>query len=111
MRCEPPRRPRNCCAWRERVTATCTSSRASARRWPARWAASSGVMQSAIWSVVIGLLLIFLALSGTVLSRLPLSTAMLYLGVGTLASPWGLDLMRVDMGQHMQLLERMTEFV
>jgi NhaP-type Na+/H+ or K+/H+ antiporter len=68
-------------------------------------------VQSAIWSVVIGLLLIFLALSGTVLSRLPLSTAMLYLGVGALVSPWGLDLIRVDMGQHMVLLERLTEVV
>lgn len=68
-------------------------------------------MQSAIWSVIIGLLLIFLALSGTVLSRLPLSTAMLYLGVGALVSPWGLDLMRFDMGQHLLLLERLTELV
>ncbi|MDB5880951.1 MAG: putative Na+/H+ and antiporter, NhaP type [Ramlibacter sp.] len=68
-------------------------------------------MQPAIWSVVIGLLLIFLALSGTVLSRLPLSTAMLYLGVGALVSPWGLDLLRVDIREHMLLLERLTEVV
>jgi sodium/hydrogen antiporter len=68
-------------------------------------------MEIAIWSVVIGLLLIFLALSGTVLSRLPLSTAMLYLGVGALVSPWGLDLMRFDMAQHTLLLERLTEII
>jgi len=68
-------------------------------------------MEIAIWSVVIGLLLIFLALSGTVLSRLPLSTAMLYLGVGTLVSPWGLDLVRFDMWEHMPLLERLTEII
>lgn len=68
-------------------------------------------MQLAIWSVIIGLLLIFLALSGTVLARLPLSTAMLYLGVGALVSPWGLGLMRVDIGQHTLLLERLTEVV
>lgn len=68
-------------------------------------------MQLAIWSVVIGLLLIFLALSGTVLSRLPLSTAMLYLGVGALVSPWGLDLLQVDIAQHTVLLERLTEIV
>jgi NhaP-type Na+/H+ or K+/H+ antiporter len=68
-------------------------------------------MQSGIWSVVIGLLLIFLALSGTILARLPLSTAMLYLGVGAAASPWGLDVLRLDIGQHMLLLERLTEVV
>jgi NhaP-type Na+/H+ or K+/H+ antiporter len=68
-------------------------------------------MEIAIWSVVIGLLLIFLALSGTVLSRLPLSTAMLYLGVGAFVSPWGLDLARIDLMRHTQLLEHLTEFV
>jgi sodium/hydrogen antiporter len=68
-------------------------------------------MQAAIWSVVIGLLLIFVTLSGTVLSRLPLSTSMLYLGVGAIASPWALDLVRIDIRQHMQLLERLTEIV
>jgi sodium/hydrogen antiporter len=68
-------------------------------------------VQAAIWSVVIGLLLIFLALSGTVLSRLPLSTAMLYLGVGALVSPWGLDLVRFEIAQHTVLLERLTEVV
>jgi sodium/hydrogen antiporter len=68
-------------------------------------------VQAAIWSVVIGLLLIFLALSGTVLSRLPLSTAMLYLGVGALVSPWGLDLVRFEIAQHTLLLERLTEVV
>jgi NhaP-type Na+/H+ or K+/H+ antiporter len=68
-------------------------------------------MQFAIWSLIVGLLLIFLALSGTVLARLPLSTAMLYLGVGALVSPWGLNLMRVDIHQHTLLLERLTELI
>ena len=68
-------------------------------------------MQFGIWSLIIGLLLIFLALSGTVLARLPLSTAMLYLGVGALVSPWGLDLMRVNIHQHTLLLERLTELI
>ena len=36
-------------------------------------------MEFAIWSVIVGLLLVVLALSGSVLARLPLSTAMLYL--------------------------------
>jgi NhaP-type Na+/H+ or K+/H+ antiporter len=68
-------------------------------------------MEFAIWSLIIGLLLIFLALSGTVLRRLPLSTAMLYLGVGALVSPWGLNLIRVDFSQHIVLLERLTEVI
>lgn len=68
-------------------------------------------MQFAIWSLIIGALLIFLALSATVLARLPLSTAMLYLGFGVAVSPWGLDLMRVDVRQHTLLLERLTEAI
>jgi NhaP-type Na+/H+ or K+/H+ antiporter len=68
-------------------------------------------MEFALWSVIVGFLLILLALSATVLSRLPLSTAMLYLMVGMAVSPWGLDLMRADVGQHAWLLERLTEVI
>ena len=68
-------------------------------------------MEFALWSVIIGLLLILLALSASVLARLPLSTAMLYLAVGVGVSPWGLDLMRVDIGRHTVLLERLTEVI
>jgi len=39
-------------------------------------------MDFARWSVIVGLLLIGMALGATVLKRLPLSTAMLYLLVG-----------------------------
>ena len=68
-------------------------------------------MEFAIWSVLIGVLLILLALSGTVLSRLPLSTAMLYLMAGLAVSPFGLGLMAVDPRAHTLLLERLTEVV
>jgi sodium/hydrogen antiporter len=70
-----------------------------------------GAMEFAIWSIVVGLLLIVLALSGTVLDRLPLSTAMLYLAVGLAVSPLGLDLLRADPHKHTLLLERLTEVV
>ena len=40
------------------------------------------LMTYAIWALIIGTLLILMALSGTLLKRLPLSTAMLYLAVG-----------------------------
>jgi hypothetical protein len=38
-------------------------------------------MSFAIWTLIIGALLISIALSGTLLKRLPLSTAMFYLAV------------------------------
>ena len=68
-------------------------------------------MDFAIAAVIAGLLLIFLALSGTVLARLPLSTAMLYLGVGVLISPWVFGVLRPDVFAHTHLLERLTEVV
>lgn len=68
-------------------------------------------MDFALWSVLVGVLLIFLALSGTVLSRLPLSTAMLYLVIGLAVSPLGLGWMAPDPREHKVLLERLTEVV
>ncbi|MEO8654271.1 MAG: cation:proton antiporter, partial [Ramlibacter sp.] len=68
-------------------------------------------MEFAIWSVLVGVLLVMLALSATVLSRLPLSTAMLYLMVGLAVSPFGLGLLQVDPRVHTLLLERLTEVV
>jgi len=66
-------------------------------------------MEFATWSVVVGLLLVLMALSSTVLARLPLSTAMLYLAVGLGVSPLGLDMFTVDPLKHTLLLERLTE--
>jgi NhaP-type Na+/H+ or K+/H+ antiporter len=68
-------------------------------------------MDFPIWSLLIGLLLILMALSSTVLSRLPLSTAMLYLLVGLAVSPLGLGLMAVDPRAHTVLLEHVTEAI
>ncbi len=68
-------------------------------------------MTFAIGALIAGFLLIFMALSSTVLARLPLSTAMLYAGVGILLSPWGFDLLRVDIREHTHLLERLAELV
>ena len=53
-------------------------------------------MDFAIWSVIVGLLLVVMALSGSVLARLPLSTAMLYLLVGLAVSPLGIGLLWTD---------------
>ena len=68
-------------------------------------------MEFAIWSVIVGLLLILMALSGTVLKRLPLSTAMLYLVVGLAVSPLLLDLLAAHPRKHSVLLERIAEVV
>lgn len=68
-------------------------------------------MEFALWSVIVGLLLVLMALASTVLKRLPLSTAMLYLIVGIGVSPVGLGLLHVQLQTHARVLERMAEIV
>ena len=68
-------------------------------------------MEFALWSVIVGLLLVLMALSGTVLKRLPLSTAMLYLLVGIGVSPLALDLLALRPTLDAHLLERFAEVV
>jgi NhaP-type Na+/H+ or K+/H+ antiporter len=66
-------------------------------------------MAFAIWALIIGGLLITMALSGTSLSRLPLSTAMLYLAVGYGLGPAGLAIMAPDPQTYAVTLERVAE--
>ncbi|MBI2768041.1 MAG: cation:proton antiporter [Burkholderiales bacterium] len=68
-------------------------------------------MNFAAWSVIVGLLLVVMALGASVLARLPLSTAMLYLLVGLGVSPLGLGLLQAHPAQHTVVLERVTEIV
>ncbi|MES2936142.1 MAG: cation:proton antiporter [Pseudomonadota bacterium] len=68
-------------------------------------------MDFALWSVIVGLLLILMALGGSVLARLPLSTAMLYLGAGLLVSPLALGMLHADPLRHAHVLERLAEVV
>jgi len=63
----------------------------------------------AIWSLIIGALLITMALAGTLLRRLPLSTAMLYLAAGFGIGPAGLALMAPDPLVYSVILERASE--
>ncbi|MDQ5911302.1 MAG: sodium/hydrogen antiporter [Pseudomonadota bacterium] len=63
----------------------------------------------ATWTLIIGVLLISMALSGTLLKRLPLSTALLYLAVGYGLGPAGLALMAPDPLTYPVFLERMAE--
>ncbi len=66
-------------------------------------------MSFAIWAVIIGTLLTTMALSGSLLKRLPLSTAMLYLATGAALGPAGWALMAPHPLSHAAILERMTE--
>lgn len=62
-----------------------------------------------LWTLIVGALLIGMALSGTVLKRLPVSSALLYLGIGYGLGPAGLALMSPDPLGYPILLERMAE--
>ena len=66
-------------------------------------------MHFAIWAFIIGALLTTMALAGTLLQRLPLSTAMLYLAAGFGLGPAGLELMSPDPIKYSVLLERVAE--
>src|ERR671913_1852448 len=66
-------------------------------------------MTGAIWFVATGLLLVGMAVASTVVARLPLTTALLYLGVGVAMGPAGLGLIRLDPIRDSALLERLTE--
>lgn len=56
-----------------------------------------------------GLLLVVMTLTSSVISRVPLSSAMLYLAVGVGIGPWGLGLLVLDPLDDAHMLERLTE--
>ncbi len=66
-------------------------------------------MTFATWALVVGGLLITMALSGTLLKRLPLSTAMLYLVAGFCLGPAGWAVLTPHPFLHAALLERVAE--
>lgn len=66
-------------------------------------------MTFAAWSLVVGLMLITLVLSGTFLKRLPLSNAMLYLAAGFILGPAGWSVLAISPLNHAVILERLTE--
>ena len=61
------------------------------------------------WSLLVGALLVTMVLAGTLLGRLPLSSAMVYLALGWLLGPHGANVLRPDPLLHAGLLERMAE--
>lgn len=61
------------------------------------------------WSLLLGVLLISMVLAGTLLQRLPLSSAMIYLGMGYLLGPGGLGLVEPDPTRYADALGLMAE--
>ncbi|MDN0083622.1 cation:proton antiporter [Crenobacter sp. SG2305] len=57
------------------------------------------------WSLFIGLLLIIMVLLGTLLTRLLLSSAMIYLGIGYVLGPGGLSVINPDPALYAEILE------
>ena len=68
-------------------------------------------MDFALWSAIIGLLLVVMALSDSVLARLPLSTSMLYVLVGVAVSPLAFGLSALTPTSQARLLEHTAEVV
>lgn len=66
-------------------------------------------MTVAEWFLFVGILLITMVLAGTLLARLPLSTAMIYLGLGYALGPGGMEVIVPDPIRHAGPLERITE--
>ena len=64
-----------------------------------------------LWYTIAGGLLLLMALGGSMLSRLPLSTSMLYLAAGALLSPLCLTLTATDAIADAALLQHATEVV
>ena len=62
-----------------------------------------------IWYLTVGLLLVVMALAGSVLKRLPLTASMFYLAVGVALGPVGAGLLALDPLRDAALLERVTE--
>jgi NhaP-type Na+/H+ or K+/H+ antiporter len=66
-------------------------------------------MSFTAWMALSGALLLAMALSSALISRLPVSTAVIYLAVGCALGPWGFGLLRVDLQDSAEWLERLTE--
>ena len=65
-------------------------------------------MQFTVSYIVVGAVFIVMALSGSVLKRLPLSTSMLYLAAGVLIGPHALNLVNFDPLAQAAIVERIN---
>lgn len=67
-------------------------------------------MAEILW-VIVGLLLVMMAILSTVVERLPLTTAIIYLFAGLGLGPYGLSLVQKDIIEDAALIELLTEIV
>src|SRR5215211_1526219 len=81
----------------------------SARQIGTRITESGPALQFTVSYIVVGAVFIVMALSGSVLKRLPLSTSMLYLAAGVLIGPHALNLIHFDAIMQAAIVERITE--
>jgi NhaP-type Na+/H+ or K+/H+ antiporter len=66
-------------------------------------------MTEAYWFITAGILLVSIVLASTLLRRLPISTSIIYLGVGLLLGPGALDLLSWDAVREAEILRYITE--
>ncbi len=66
-------------------------------------------MEITVWFVIIGAILITMAVVGTVVKRLPLTTGLIYLALGVALGPNGFGLIAVNPVLHSDILEVLTE--
>lgn len=66
-------------------------------------------METAVWALIVGGLLIFMAVTSSLVRRLPLSAAMIYLAVGFVMSHAGVNILRPNLYEDSALLERIAE--
>src|SRR2546422_5031925 len=74
-----------------------------------RVASLASAMSLAEWSLFIGALLVTMVLAGTLLGRLPLSSAMVYLALGWLLGPDATNVLRPDPFLNTRTLELLAE--
>ena len=66
-------------------------------------------MKFELWYLVMGALLVLIALVSSVVKRLPLTTTMLYLGVGVMLGPQAFKVALIDPLVQAAWLERLAE--
>ena len=66
-------------------------------------------MSNAQWFTLVGALLLVMGVASTMLKRVPITSAMLYLGVGLVLGPTGVNAFRFNPLQEAPLLEVLTE--
>lgn len=66
-------------------------------------------MSQAEWALFVGALLVTMVLAGTLLQRLPLSSAMVYLALGWLLGPAAMNVLRPDPAVHAAALAPLAE--